>query len=106
MMMRMNDVVMTRIDGASVITVIRMTSCISRPAAVPVVVLPRSTVIDWAKAGCIRRNVIPAKAGIHIKPLAHWRAWVPAFAGMTDFLSPIVPNPALNHLLALIGEQQ
>src|ERR1700761_2920320 len=56
MMMRMNDVVMIRIDGASVITVISTTSWIRRAAEPLLALSPRSSDTDCAKAGRARRD--------------------------------------------------
>ena len=42
------------------------------------------------------RFVIPAKAGIHLRRLALWLAWIPAFAGTTA-------RAADNHCLTLYG---
>src|SRR3546814_4286838 len=48
--MRVNEVIITRIDGARLSTVMSAMSCTMRPVVVPAVSAPRSKVSAWAKA--------------------------------------------------------
>lgn len=71
---RMNDVVIIRIDGASDRMVNNATSCSARPDTVPPASPPdpppRFSENVWARAGCVKRvstainSVIHAQAGI------------------------------------------
>ena len=72
-MIRVNEVIMMRIDGAKDKTVSSATIWMTRPETVPSSSLPRSTVMPCAKEECVNANKVTAAASAANKNFADTR---------------------------------